>query len=139
LADTNYKQLVAIYSKYRPQYPFEVLGMPCNQFASQEPDSNAEILKHVQSTYNVSFPLFAKLNVNTPCTETSPNTCTPPSKLCCRQNNNIYAYLKGVFPGALGWNYEKFLVGKDGVAVKRYSSLVEPNSILPDINKLLGI
>jgi len=50
----------------------------------------------------------------------------------------VYGYLKSVLPGTLGWNYEKFLVGKDGVPVKRYGSLTEPNAIIGDINKLLG-
>jgi len=139
LANTNYNQLVAIWGKYHPKYPFQIMGFPCNQFANQEPDANQDILKHVQTTFNVTFPMFAKLNVNSPCTETSPVTCGVTSKLCCRQNNNVYGYLKGVLPGTLGWNYEKFLVGKDGVPVKRYGSLIEPNAILGDINKLLGI
>jgi len=138
LADSNYNQLVAIWAKYK-SYPFQIMGMPCNQFANQEPDTNANVLKHVQDAYGVTFPMFAKLNVNAPCTETSPITCGSTSKLCCRQNNNVYGYLKGVLPGTLAWNYEKFLVGKDGVPVKRYNSLVEPNAILPDILKLLGI
>jgi len=83
--------------------------------------------------------MFAKLNVNAPCKETSPVMCDATSKICCTPNNNVYGYLKGVLPGNLGWNYEKFLVGKDGVPVKRYSSLTAPNSVLPDIKKLLGI
>jgi len=137
LADTNYHQLVKITADYAKR-PFKILGMPCNQFASQEPDSNEEILAHVRQAYNVNFDMFAKLNVNAPCTETSPTACAGTSKLCCRQNNNVYGYLKSVLPGTLGWNYEKFLVGKDGVPVKRYGSLVEPNAILADINALLG-
>jgi len=114
--------------------------MPCNQFANQEPDSNLDVLKHVQTTYNVTFPMFAKLTVNNPfCTEADPNTCSSSSKKCCQASNPVYKYLKSLFPGELGWNYEKFLLGFDGVPVKRYGSLVEPNAILPDINKLLGI
>jgi len=117
--------------------PFQVFGMPCNQFGSQEPDTNFNILKHVQTTYNVSFPMFAKLNVNDPCTESDPSMCAAASKICCSPSNPVYAYLKSLFPGALGWNYEKFLIGKDGVPVKRYTSLIEPNAILADIMKLL--
>jgi glutathione peroxidase len=119
--------------------PFQVFGMPCNQFASQEPDANQDILAHVQKTYNVTFPMFAKLTVNAPCAETDPNMCSRTSKICCTPSNPVYAYLKSVFPGTVGWNYEKFLLGKDGVPVKRYISIAEPNSILPDIRKLLGI
>jgi len=139
LADTNYNQLVALYKQYHGKYPFEIMGFPCNQFANQEPDTNQNVLAHVQSKYNVSFPMFAKLNVNAPCTETNPNTCAAGSKLCCRQNNNVYGDLKSVLPGTLMWNYEKFLVGKDGVPVKRYGSLIEPNAIVADIKKLLGV
>jgi len=131
---------VQIYNQFAyPRYPFFVFGMPCNQFASQEPGTNDDIWAHVKSKYNVTFPMFAKLNVNAPCKETSPVMCDATSKICCTPNNNVYGYLKGVLPGNLGWNYEKFLVGKDGVPVKRYSSLTAPNSVLPDIKKLLGI
>jgi len=140
LADTNYKQLVAMFNQFNPRYPFQVFGFPCNQFASQEPDSNAEVLAHVKQAFGVNFPMFAKLTVNDPmCTETDSNTCLATSKLCCKASNSVYGYLKSVLPGTLGWNYEKFLVNKQGVAVKRYGSLVEPNAILPDIRALLGI
>jgi len=112
--------------------------MPCNQFGSQEPDSNAEIEAHVKSTYSCNFPLFAKLTVNAPCTVTDPNMCQPASTQCCTPSNPVYNYLKGVFPGNLSWNYEKFLVRQDGVTVKRYNSLTNPDAIVPDIKRLLG-
>jgi len=112
--------------------------MPCNQFGSQEPDSNSAIAAHVKSAYGVDFPMFAKLNVNAPCTESRSDMCSSASKVCCTPSNPLYALLKRAFPGNLAWNYEKFLINKDGVPVKRYSSLIAPNSILPDIKALLG-
>jgi len=113
--------------------------MPCNQFGSQEPDTNENVLAHVQTTYNVTFAMFAKLNVNAPCKETRSDMCASTSSVCCTPSNPVYAYLKSVFKGELLWNYEKFLIDKNGLPVKRYLSVVEPNTILPDIKKLLGI
>eukprot|EP00047_Mylnosiga_fluctuans_P003384 m.228877 g.228877 ORF g.228877 m.228877 type:complete len:118 (-) comp11803_c0_seq1:156-509(-) len=115
-----------------------VLGFPCNQFASQEPDANSAIEASMRAKYNVTFPLFAKLNVNGPCTESDPNACTPASTVCCPANNPIYAYLKSVLPGPIAWNFAKFLIDRKGNPVQRYAPETQPIDIVADIKKLLS-
>ncbi|HPF14977.1 MAG TPA: glutathione peroxidase [Planctomycetota bacterium] len=102
-----------------------VLGFPCNQFGSQEPGSNAEIGEFCQANYGVSFPMFAKVEVNGP-------GAAP-----------LYRYLKKAARGvlwsqAIKWNFTKFLVGPDGQVVKRFAPTVEPKSLLPEIERLVG-
>ena len=116
---------------------FTILAFPCNQFASQEPGTNAEILAFAQSK-NATFPFFAKSNVNAPmCTGDAAQQCGAQSALCCPTNNDMYTYLTSVLPGTIGWNFEKFLVGRDGVPVSRYATGSDPITIIPDILKLL--
>lgn len=81
--------------------------------------------------------MFAKSTVNGNCTETDPSACSATSKLCCPYNNQIYSYLKSIFPGPTLWNFGKFLVNQAGIPVKRYIPTDSPDSILPDIQKLL--
>ena len=102
-----------------------VLGFPCNQFGGQEPGSAEEIGAFCEKNYGVSFPLFAKINVNG--TEAAP----------------LYHYLKAAAPGVLGskaikWNFTKFLVRKDGTVFKRYAPATKPEDMLADIEKLLA-
>jgi glutathione peroxidase len=103
-----------------------VLGFPCNQFGSQDPGSNEEIGAFCQKNYGVSFPMMAKTEVNG------------------AQAHPLYQWLKTQAPGMLGsegikWNFTKFLVGKDGVSVKRYGSVDTPASVSKDIAALLAI
>ena len=105
----QYEGLQAIYAKYAAQ-GFTVLGFPCNQFGSQESGSAETIRDFCTSTYKVTFPLFEKIEVN------GANV------------HPVYQWLKSQ-PGATGdiaWNFTKFLVGRDGKVVKRWSSQVEP-------------
>lgn len=102
----------------------EILGFPCNQFGRQEPGTNAEIIEFVK-TYNVSFPLFDKIRVNGP-------TAHP-----------LWKWLKASIPGLLGikgvkWNFEKFMLNRQGKPVKRFSTATAPNSMEDDIIALLG-
>ncbi len=120
----QYEGLEALYKSYHGR-GFEVLGFPCDQFGHQEPGSEAEIKQFCSLTYGVSFPMFAKINVNGE--DASP----------------LYEYLKKSLPGFLGieaikWNFTKFLVGKDGVPIKRYAPTDKPESIAPDIEAALG-
>ena len=90
---------------------FTVVGFPCNQFGAQEPGSESEILRFCRTTYEVSFPMSAKLDVNGP------------------KRHALYAFLTaatGGFPGDIAWNFEKFLIGRDGRVLKRYPSAVAP-------------
>ena len=111
----QYKGLEALYRKYKDQ-GFEVLGFPCNQFGAQEPGSEAEIKQFCSLNYDVTFPMFSKVDVNG-------NNADP-----------LYKYLKSEQKGLLGteaikWNFTKFLVDKSGNIVKRYGSNDSPESI----------
>lgn len=102
----------------------EILGFPCNQFGKQDPGSNDEIGEFCQINYGVSFPMFAKVDVNGP--EAAP----------------LYQYLKSEKKGVLGtqrikWNFTKFLVNKDGEVVKRFAPSDKPEKIRSAIEALL--
>ncbi|XP_078150366.1 putative glutathione peroxidase 2 [Carex rostrata] len=122
LTHSNYKEMNVLYEKYREK-GFEILAFPCNQFAGQEPGSNEEIKETVCSRFKAEFPIFEKINVN------GKNT-TP-----------LYKYLKSQKAGFLGsgikWNFTKFLVGKNGAVVRRYSPNTLPSKIESDIQKQL--
>ena len=108
----QYAALEQIYQKYQDQ-GFVVLGFPCNQFAGQEPGTAEEIKTFCTSKYFVTFPLFAKLEVNG------------------KNHHPLYEVLTGKespFPGKIGWNFTKFLISRDGKIIDRFSSKVEPNS-----------
>jgi|TARA_B110000438_G_C15775854_1_gene634017 glutathione peroxidase len=119
----QYKDLQNLYEKYQAQ-GFEVLGFPCNQFGGQEPGTNEEVASFCDLTYNVSFKLFDKIEVNG--SNTSP----------------LFKYLKHESPGILGtesvkWNFTKFLVNKDGEVVKRFSSKDGESTIESELVKIL--
>jgi glutathione peroxidase len=119
----QYAGLEALYRKLHAR-GFSVLGFPCNQFGAQEPGSEAEIGSFCDSNYGVTFPLFAKIEVN--------GAGTHP----------LYQHLKSSKPGVLGtegikWNFTKFLVDRDGKVVKRYAPNDKPEDIEADIVALL--
>jgi glutathione peroxidase len=100
----------------RHQADLVVLGFPCNQFGRQEPGSHKEIQKFCEDTYGVTFPLFAKVDVNG------------------RNAHPLYQHLKAAKKGFLGreaiaWNFTKFLVSRNGDVLKRYSSRIKPEAI----------
>jgi glutathione peroxidase len=104
---------------------FEVLGFPCNQFGSQEPGNADEIRNFCDTKYQVSFPLFAKIEVNG-------DNAHP-----------LYQHLKQAAPGVLGtqgikWNFTKFLIRKDGSVYERYAPTTKPEELAADIEKLLA-
>jgi len=108
----QYKALEALYQKYKDQ-GLVVLGFPCNQFAHQEPGTDAEIKQFCTSKYNVTFPMFDKIEVNG------------------ANRHPLYVLLAGKdspFPGNIGWNFTKFLIGRDGKILKRFESKVKPDS-----------
>jgi glutathione peroxidase len=116
----QYKGLEAIYKKYSDQ-GFTVLGFPCNQFGAQEPGTDAEIVQFCTSKYNVTFPLFDKIEVNGP------------------KRHPLYALLAGPdspFPGDITWNFNKFLIGKDGKILKRFDSKATPES--PEVTQAIA-
>jgi glutathione peroxidase len=108
----QYAGLEALYQKYKDQ-GLVVLGVPCNQFGGQEPGTNEEIKQFCSSKYNVTFPLFDKIEVNG------------------ANRHPLYVQLAGKdspFPGDIKWNFNKFLIGRDGKIVKRFDSKVAPES-----------
>ena len=120
----QYKGLESLYRKYRDK-GLEVLGFPCNQFGAQEPGSEQEIATFCEANYGVTFPMFAKIDVNG-------DHAAP-----------LYRYLKSAKPGLLGteaikWNFTKFLVDRSGNVVARYAPNDTPESFEPDIERALA-
>jgi glutathione peroxidase len=120
----QYKALENLYQVYKDK-GFNVLGLPCNQFAGQEPGSEKEIQEFCSLNYGVSFPLGGKLEVNGP------------------QRQSLYRLLAGEgaeFPGDITWNFEKFLVGKDGRVLARFSPRTAPDdpAVVQAIEKALA-
>jgi glutathione peroxidase len=120
----QYKGLEELYQKFKNQ-GLVILGFPCNQFGFQEPGSDSDIQQFCSMTYNVTFPVLGKVDVNG--ASASP----------------IYQFLKEQAPGLLGielikWNFTKFLVGKNGEVIKRYAPNTEPADIATDIEKALS-
>ncbi|KAI3453999.1 hypothetical protein Pfo_010662 [Paulownia fortunei] len=123
LTSSNYTELSHLYEKYKTQ-GFEILAFPCNQFGGQEPGSNPEIKQFACTRFKAEFPIFDKVDVN------GPNTAP------------VYQFLKSNAGGFLGdlvkWNFEKFLVDKNGKVVERYPPTTSPFQIEKDIQKLLA-
>jgi glutathione peroxidase len=107
----QYEGLQALFARYEAK-GLVVLGFPCNQFGGQEPGSAAEIKQFCSTTFRVTFPLFEKIEVNG------------------AGRHPLYTVLAGKgspFPGNIGWNFGKFLVGRDGKILQRFDSGVEPD------------
>jgi glutathione peroxidase len=119
----QYEGLEALHRDYAEQ-GFEVLGFPCNQFGAQEPGDATEIANFCSLTYDVTFPVFAKLDVNG------------------KDADPLFERLKAEAPGLLGskgikWNFTKFLVNRGGEVVDRYAPTTKPEDLREDIEKLL--
>ncbi len=119
----QYRGLEKLYAELRDQ-DFVIVGFPCNQFGAQEPGAEDEIVQFCATNYGVSFPLTTKIEVNGP------------------GRHPIYAWLTSDddgFPGDIEWNFEKFLLDRDGRVVKRYPPATTPEDkgLLQDIADLL--
>jgi glutathione peroxidase len=119
----QYEGLQALYERYKDK-GLTVLGFPCDQFGHQEPGDEAEIRRFCSTNYNVSFPLFAKIEVNG------------------GDAHPLYKHLKFEKKGLLGsesikWNFTKFLVGADGSILKRYAPQDTPETIGEDLASIL--
>lgn len=119
----QYEGLETLYRRYRER-GLMILGFPCNQFGAQEPGASSEIAGFCQKNYGVSFPLFAKIDVNGD------------------DAHPLFRYLKKKAPGLLGsegikWNFTKFLISREGEVVKRYAPALTPEAIAKDIEALL--
>ncbi|KAL0903508.1 hypothetical protein M5K25_027894 [Dendrobium thyrsiflorum] len=123
LTTSNYTELSHLYEKYKNQ-GFEILAFPCNQFGGQEPGSNPDIKRFACTKFKAEFPIFDKVDVN------GPNTAP------------VYQFLKASAGGFLGdlikWNFEKFLIDKNGKVIERYPPTTSPFQIEKDIKKLLA-
>jgi glutathione peroxidase len=120
----QYKGLEELHRKYGPD-GFEVLGFPCNQFGAQEPGDASEIANFCKLTYDVDFPLFAKVDVNG-------DSAHP-----------LFAWLKKAAPGLLGseaikWNFTKFLIDGKGQVQERFAPTTKPEALGGQIEKLLA-
>jgi len=119
----QYEGLEALHRRYAPR-GLVVLGFPCNQFGGQEPGDAAEIARFCSLTYDVTFPVLAKIDVNGPAADP------------------LFNELKRQAPGLLGskaikWNFTKFLVDRSGKVARRYAPRTGPEDIVADIEKLL--
>ena len=137
----QYEGLESLYRDYQGS-GLEVLGFPCNQFKEQEPGTDAEIQDFCKTTYDVTFPVFSKVEVNGP------------------DADPLYQYLRAQAPGDFGpeyggfydaiskinpeagagdvkWNFTKFLIGRDGAVIKRYEPPVSPDDIKADLENYL--
>jgi glutathione peroxidase len=110
----QYKGLQALCDKYGPS-GFRVLGFPCNQFGRQEPGTSEQIAQFCQKNYGVTFDMFEKVDVN------DQNQCALYKSLTAPDTNAKYA-------GPIQWNFEKFLIARDGTVVARFGSGVAPES-----------
>ena len=119
----QYKGLEELYRTYKDR-GLVVLGFPCNQFMAQEPGDAEEIKQFCSLKYDVTFPMFAKVNVNG------------------SDAHPLYKHLKGAARGflwtrAIEWNFTKFLVDREGNVARRYSALTKPHKLTRAIEKLL--
>ena len=119
----QYEGLEALYRRFKDR-GFTVLGFPCNQFGAQEPGDAAEIANFCSLTYDVSFPMMAKIDVNGP------------------KTHPLYAYLKKAQKGVLGsegikWNFTKFLIDREGRVVRRFAPVDTPEKIASAVEALL--
>lgn len=119
----QYEGLETLYQKYKDK-GLIVLGFPCNQFMGQEPGTAADIEKFCSTKYNVTFPLFEKIEVNGD------------------KTNPLYQYLKSEMPlegkNEIRWNFEKFLIDKNGKPVKRFAPKTKPTDLVAEIENLLS-
>jgi glutathione peroxidase len=120
----QYQGLEALQRRYADQ-GLVVLGFPCNQFGHQEPGDEAAIGAFCEKNYGVTFPMFAKVDVNGD------------------DAHPLFRFLKGEAPGVLGteavkWNFTKFLVNREGAVVTRYAPTTKPEDLSGDIEKVLA-
>ena len=119
----QYAGLEALWREFGPQ-GLVVLGFPCNQFGDQEPGSSAEIAQFCSATYDVTFPVFSRIEVNG------------------ADAHPLYVWLKSSAPGIFGseaikWNFTKFLIGRDGLVAERFAPTTEPADLAAPIRALL--
>lgn len=139
----QYEGLEKLYETYKDN-GFTIVGFPCNQFGGQEPGSNEEISSFCSLNYNVTFPIFQKIDVNGenahPLYQYLREQAPEDSDL--DKNGSLYKLLRDRMPELLEgtnirWNFTKFLIDQNGNVVKRFASTTKPEDIAEDIEKLL--
>ena len=138
----QYAGLESLYRQHKGQ-GFEILGFPCNQFGKQEPGDEATIKSFCSTKYDVTFPIFAKIEVNGPDADPlyrwlraqAPGDFGP-------QYGRFYEAISNIRPDSVGtdevkWNFTKFLIGRDGTVIKRYEPTVLPADIKADLENYL--
>jgi glutathione peroxidase len=139
----QYEALEALYRDGQAR-GLEILGFPCNQFGGQEPGTAEEIADFCSATFDVTFPIFSKIEVNGPEADPlfnylrteAPGDFGPESGV-------LYEHVAKSRPEAIGtdevkWNFTKFLIGRDGEVIRRYEPTVTPEEIRPDLEALLS-
>ncbi|MFD4706524.1 glutathione peroxidase [Gottfriedia sp. NPDC058432] len=119
----QYKDLQALYEEYKED-GLEILGFPCNQFMNQEPGSNEEIQSFCELNFGVTFPVFAKIDVNGD------------------KADPLFKYLSSKAPGIMGlksikWNFTKFIIDKNGEVIERFAPQTNPQEMRATIEELL--
>jgi len=118
----QYIGLQGLYEQFRPR-GFEILGFPCDQFGHQEPGSDAEIATFCDRTYGITFPIFAKIEVNG------------------KNAHPLFGWLRqqkgGLLGDAIKWNFTKFLIDRSGAVHARFAPTTKPESLISDIEGLL--
>ncbi|HWI42371.1 MAG TPA: glutathione peroxidase [Nocardioides sp.] len=114
----QYEGLETLYREEKDK-GLEVLGFPCNQFMGQEPGTDEEIQDFCRTSYDVTFPVFAKIDVNGP------------------DAHPLYEFLREQVPGDIAWNFEKFLVGREGQVIKRWEPQTTPEEIRDEVRQHL--
>lgn len=132
-------QLVDLHTEFASS-GLEILAFPCNEFGGQEPGTNEEVAAFA-ATKRVGFTMFAKTNVNAKCS--LPKTsCQPHSSACCPSNSGVFDVLRRALPakegGPLSWNFEKFLVGRDGRTIARFPTNTPPKQLVPQLRRALA-
>lgn len=119
----QFEGLQTLYDTYHDQ-GFEILGFPCNQFGKQDPGTNEDIASFCQMNYGVTFPMFAKIDVNGD------------------HAHPLYKYLteetSGVLNDQIKWNFTKFLINRDGQVINRFAPQTKPSKLASDIEKELN-
>ena len=119
----QYAGLQALYDRYRDR-GFSVLGFPCNQFGAQEPGTAEEIQEFCTTTYNVTFPVFDKIDVNG------------------KNAHPLYVWMRarkgGFMSNAIKWNFTKFLINRNGSVINRYAPTTPPQALAADIEAALN-
>ncbi|WP_322769543.1 glutathione peroxidase [Frankia sp. Cr1] len=139
----QYEGLEALYRDTRDR-GLEIIGFPCNQFGGQEPGTDAEIQEFCSTQFNVTFPIFHKIEVNGPGADPlfvylrtqAPGDFGPSA-------GRIYDHIKATRPETIGtdeikWNFTKFLADRDGTVIRRYEPTITPQEIQDDLEKVLA-